>query len=131
MLRGGRPGLRASGRQAGLTSRCLIENKTRERGHDPECFVDPRLVWKLYVGDDAGWSVPAAGSQAATGSGKLTVASVDRRVQEDARSVTWSGAGPAQVYLQTEEPIDLSRTLLCTVGVLSGCHLRCPFKVPI
>ncbi len=68
--------------------------------------VDP---WRLYVGDDAGWKVPAAGGQTSTGAAKLTVRAVDRRVQEDARSATWSGAGAAQIYLQAEEPIDISR----------------------
>ena len=68
--------------------------------------VDP---WQLLIGDEAGWRVPATGAQTSTGSDKLTVRSIDRRVQEDARAVTWSGGGAAQVYLQAEEPIDISR----------------------
>ncbi len=69
----------------------------------------PVEPWQLLIGDDANWKVPATGAQTSTGSGNLTIKSIDRRVQEDARSAVWSGDGAAQVYLQAEEPIDISR----------------------
>jgi beta-glucosidase len=70
----------------------------------------PRPPWQLYVGDEADWSVLAAGSSATTeGSENLTLVAIDRRGQEDARSLRWSGAEMAQVYLQAADPIDLSR----------------------
>ena len=70
----------------------------------------PVGAWELYVGDAASRSVPAAGAVTTTeGSADLVVRTVDHRVQEDARSATWSGAGTARVYLQAEDPIDLSR----------------------
>lgn len=69
----------------------------------------PVAPWELLIGDDQGWSVPADGAEAATGADRLTVRAIDRRVQEDARSATWTGNGAAQVYLQGAEPIDISR----------------------
>ncbi len=69
----------------------------------------PVEPWQLFVGDEDDWGVPVAGSETSSASGLLTVQSIDRRVQEDARSVTWKGGGAAQVFLQAEEPIDLSR----------------------
>jgi beta-glucosidase len=49
----------------------------------------------------AGWSFAAAGGAA--------LRSVDRRAQEDARALTFSGAGEQSVALQAAQPIDLSR----------------------
>ncbi len=70
----------------------------------------PVSPWKLYVGDVADWRVPATGSVTSTaGRGSITVRSVDRGVQEDAREVSWSGGGLAQVYLHSEQTVDISR----------------------
>ena len=70
----------------------------------------PVAPWKLYIGDAADWKVPAMGGVTSTaGSDRLTVRAVDRRVQEDARAAVWAGGGAAQVYIQAEEAIDISR----------------------
>lgn len=70
----------------------------------------PVPPWGLFVGNAAGAKVAVSGSQGTTeGAPTLTVSSIDRRVQEDARSAIWSGGGEARVYLQADVPIDLSR----------------------
>ncbi len=70
----------------------------------------PLPPWKLYVGDPANWQVPADGGVTTTqGSQHLVLEAVDREVQEDARSVRWSGEARAGVYLQANDPVDLSR----------------------
>ena len=68
--------------------------------------VDP---WQLVVADAGGEPMSATGAETSTGSGALTVTSVDRRVQEDARSATWTGSGAASVSLRGAEPIDIDR----------------------
>ncbi len=68
--------------------------------------IDP---WQLVVADEGGEPVPAAGAEASTASGALTVRPIDRRVQEDARAAVWSGAGTASVSLRGDEPIDIDR----------------------
>jgi beta-glucosidase len=71
---------------------------------------EPVAPWKLYVGDAANPAVEVGGSLGTTqGSERLVVRSVDRRVQEDARSARWSGDGAARVFLAGAEPIDVSR----------------------
>jgi len=70
----------------------------------------PVAPWKLYVGDAANPAVEVGGSLGTTeGSESLVVRSLDRRVQEDARSARWAGQGPARLYLAGSEPIDISR----------------------
>jgi len=60
-------------------------------------------------------SLPPGWSWATSGQG-LTVSSLDRRAQEDARRFRWTGASEAQAFIQTAAPIDLSRE---TTGELS------------
>ncbi|MEM7354093.1 MAG: exo 1,3/1,4-beta-D-glucan glucohydrolase [Acidobacteriota bacterium] len=68
--------------------------------------VDP---WTLYVGDEADGKLAVTGAEATSASDRLTLRSIDRRVQEDARAVAWSGGAAAEVYLQAAESIDISR----------------------
>ncbi len=66
--------------------------------------------WRLFVGDEANWMVPADAAAAATqGSDHLVLRAVDRRGEGDARAARWSGAAPAAVYLMAGESIDLGR----------------------
>ncbi len=70
----------------------------------------PVAPWRLYVGDAANWRVAADNSVTATvGSENLVLKAVDRRVQEDARAARWSGGAMAGLYLQANDPVDLSR----------------------
>ncbi len=69
----------------------------------------PVAPWELFVGDGAEPGVPATGAQTSTASGRVTLQSVDRQVQEDARSVEWAGGGAGRVYLEGSPAIDLSR----------------------
>ena len=70
----------------------------------------PVPPWRLYLGDDIDWRVPADTALTTTrNSENLVLRAVDRRVQEDARSARWAGTGMAGVYLTANEPLDLSR----------------------
>ena len=70
----------------------------------------PVAPWRLFVGDDANWMVMEKGGVTTTqGSENLTLRSVDRERQEDARAVRWSGEAEAAVYIQAGEAVDLGR----------------------
>jgi len=70
----------------------------------------PVAPWQLYVGDSINPAVPASAGRVTTeGSESLVLRSVDRRLQEDARAVDWSGGGMARVFLRAEQPVDISR----------------------
>src|SRR4028119_33698 len=43
------------------------------------------------------------------GSGRLRIAGVGRRAQEDARSLVWNGSGGASVQILAAQPRDISR----------------------
>lgn len=66
----------------------------------------------MFLGDEAQWVMPVAGASAATRMGELAVTSLDVRVQEDARRISWSGAGirDSQFYFKTnaDQGVDLS-----------------------
>ena len=76
----------------------------------------------LYLGDEGQWVMPISGSYGRSSLGELEVRSVDVRVQEDARSVVWSGAGirDSQFYWKTtnDQGLDL-RHILEADGALS------------
>ncbi len=84
-----------------------------EVGDSAKVYFDggPVPPWKLYLGDETDWRVPAPGALATTRtSQRLKLRVADRRVQEDARSVRWHFPGTeAVVYLQSENPVDLER----------------------
>ena len=44
-----------------------------------------------------------------TTTGRLTVAGVDRRAQEDSRRFVWNGSGLAEARIEANRPVDLSR----------------------
>ena len=70
----------------------------------------PVAPWQLFVGDSNNPAVPVTAGRVTTeGSESLVLRSVDRRLQEDARAVAWSGEGSARVFLRAEEPVDISR----------------------
>lgn len=69
----------------------------------------PVAPWELYVGDAADWRIAATGGHVETrGEHPLAIEAVDRNLQEDARSLRWSG-GRARVYLAADEAVDLAR----------------------
>ncbi len=69
----------------------------------------PTAPWQFFVGSAADWQVEVVAGRGRTrGADALTLAPVDREVQEDARSAVWSGSGQAQLYLQAPSPVDLS-----------------------
>lgn len=94
-----------------------------------------------------GQAIDVTATPAATADGSLKVSAIDYKAQEDARSVSWSGAGEASVALTTATPVDLDRetngdVLLVTtlrIDALSpqgsaigvGCGSGCSATLPI
>lgn len=67
-----------------------------------------RDPWKAYVGDASDWQKLVTGKSSSTAYGALTVMTVDGEVQEDSRSLVWSGEKESQFYWQSAVPADLS-----------------------
>ena len=76
--------------------------------------------WRLYVGDDFDWSVEVGPRGGKSARGELSLTVVDRKVQEDARRIEFSGSGEhlSQVYFQFEDPVNM-RALEMADGALS------------
>lgn len=103
--------------------------------------------WSLTLADADGAAVPVTGPRGATPSGRLAIAGVDRRAQEDARVLTWRGGGAATVALNAAQPIDIAReangelSLVLEyrldaapagpVTVAMGCGAGCGARVPV
>ncbi|MEO1573942.1 MAG: exo 1,3/1,4-beta-D-glucan glucohydrolase [Pseudomonadota bacterium] len=68
----------------------------------------PQAPFKVFLGDKAGWNVAAEGAFTESWGGALSVRTVDKDVQEDARQFTWSGkGGDGQAYMLASAPQDL------------------------
>ena len=65
--------------------------------------------WSFALGEEGGVASPVTGNAGATGNGRLRIAGVDRRAQEDARSLVWNGTGGASVQIIAAQPLDISR----------------------
>jgi beta-glucosidase len=65
--------------------------------------------WLLTLNDEGGPTASIASNTGATASGRLRIAGVDRRAQEDARQLVWDGTGPAFAQVNALQPLNLSR----------------------
>jgi beta-glucosidase len=65
--------------------------------------------WSLGLMEEGGTVAGVMGNAGATGGGRLSVAGVDRRAQEDARRFTWNGTGGAALQITAGQPLDISR----------------------
>ena len=79
-----------------------------------------RDPWTLFVGDDFDWSVEAGPRGAMSKRGELSLTVVDRKVQEDARRLEFTGNGKhlSRVYFQFHDPVNM-RPLEMADGALS------------
>ncbi len=70
----------------------------------------PKPPWRFYIGDEVNSRVLVDSLPATTeGSDNLRVTAIDRAAQEDSRLATWSGGGPASIYLYSAQALDLRR----------------------
>ncbi len=116
---------------------------------NPNLFFSAGKVasgWHWAVAENAAAQVLARGI-GHTPLGRLTLRAVDGRRQEDARELTWSGAGQATAELTGSTPIDLSRQANgqmalafdyrvdqapgAAVTLSMGCGAGCAGTVPI
>lgn len=65
--------------------------------------------WTFTLAEEGGPAMPVIGNSGATQSGRLAIAGVDRRAQEDARRLSWNGSGAAIARIEAAQPLDISR----------------------
>jgi beta-glucosidase len=126
------PGLKLSGEQAGVYF---------TRGKPAQDFV-------VRLTGANGTATNVAATPAATADGSLQITALDYKAQEDARSLSWSGAGVATVELVAPAPLDVERETngdvmlvttmkvdavspddTSTIGI--GCGAGCSARVPV
>jgi beta-glucosidase len=126
------PGLKLSGEQAGVYF---------TRGKPAQDFV-------VRLTGANGTATNVAATPAATADGSLQITALDYKAQEDARSLSWSGAGVATVELVATAPLDVERETngdvmlvttmkvdavspddTSTIGI--GCGAGCSARVPV
>ncbi len=76
---------------------------------DAWLFVSRTLSpWQMFVAGEAGEAVEVTGNRHNSADENVSIASVDKESQEDARGILWQGKGEGRVYLQAATPQDLS-----------------------
>lgn len=76
---------------------------------DAWLFVSRTLSpWQMYLVGEEGNPVEVTGNRHETRDANVSIASVDKESQEDARGIVWQGKGLGRVYLQASTPQDLS-----------------------
>ncbi|MAZ86909.1 MAG: beta-glucosidase [Cellvibrionaceae bacterium] len=76
---------------------------------DAWLFVSRTLSpWQMFVAGERGEPVEVTGNRHKSVDEIISIASVDKESQEDARGIVWNGAGDGRVYLQASTPQDLS-----------------------
>ncbi len=94
---------------SGLPER-LPESVSREAaGMGPLRIFDRRPVApnQMFIGDRGNWRLPVTGPAAKSSEGVVTLTTIDRLRQGDARQITWSGRSEGLVYFETTTPRDL------------------------
>ncbi len=102
--------LKATQETADLSEEYLSGNL---KGQDVVVFRKNSVPpWTMFVGDEGQWVMPVSGAYARSSLEELVVKSLDVRVQEDARQITWSGNGArdSQFYWKTasDKGLDLN-----------------------
>lgn len=64
--------------------------------------------WSFDLAEPGGVAVPVKGNSGTTGAGLVRLASIDRRAQEDARTITWGAAG-GTMRIAADKPVDIAR----------------------
>jgi len=85
----------------------------------------PKAVAEPRVG-----IVPVTGP-GPVGSGRISVTATDRKIQEDARTISWDGRGMAAIQLAAPQPIDLSRETTGELSLVVEYRLDTPPTAPV
>jgi beta-glucosidase len=78
----------------------------------------------MFLGDPLGWRSRVTGSPFASASGAVALRTVDVRVQEDGRRVSWNGAAPGQLYLQSAVSHDFCELAAEAAELVLRCQLH-------
>jgi len=62
----------------------------------------------FYLGDSSNSNTPASEFASSSLGGVIKTRGVDYKAQEDAREITWTGAGKASAYIRSRRPVDIS-----------------------
>ncbi|MFC0679856.1 exo 1,3/1,4-beta-D-glucan glucohydrolase [Lysobacter korlensis] len=110
------------------------ESGLRHGGGEPGLYFARGAVapgWTLTVadGDAAGRAVTSlpTGELAR----HVSVRATDHEAQEDARRVQWSGKGPGTLWLQADEPVDLTRESNAGASLVATLRLNAPANGPV
>jgi|GEM_PF-183084 len=68
-----------------------------------------KAPWKMIVGDSKNWAQEVSGKSFTSSRGDLKVTVVDGIVQEDSRSLEWSGDHQSQFYWRSQHNVDLTK----------------------
>jgi beta-glucosidase len=66
---------------------------------------------QLFIGDQGNWRLPVTGPEGVSSERLVTIRTVDRSRQGDARQIEWSGRGEGIVYFETTTPRDMTSWL--------------------
>ena len=107
----------------------------------------PAQGFELHLTGANGGAMNVAAAPAVTPDGSLRISALDYKAQEDARSLSWSGTGAADVALVTPTPLDVERetngdVLLVTTlkidavspggtSISVGCGVGCSGQLPV
>ena len=87
--------------------------------------------FEMFVGDPLGWRSRVTHSPFTSASGALSVRTVDVRVQEDGRRVTWSGTAPGQLYLQSAVSHDFCELAAEAAELVLRCQVHEAPSAPV
>ncbi len=84
----------------------------------------PVAPWRLWVVGSDGEAVEATVGRVESPGGEVAVTVTDRRVQEDARTVRWTGGGTASVRLQGADGTDVRRQANGAMAVAADLRIE-------
>ncbi|MBY6211317.1 exo 1,3/1,4-beta-D-glucan glucohydrolase [Microbulbifer agarilyticus] len=82
----------------------------------------PMEPWHLFIGDDQGAELEMTGNR--HNNTHMSIAAIDRNMQEDARSIEWLGSGTGSVYLKAWNRLDLSEYLVADGALVAEVRLE-------
>ena len=105
------------------------ESGLRHGGGDPDLYFSRGAVapgWTLMLADHTGQGRAVTALPTGELARHVAVRAADHEAQEDARRVQWNGTGSGAVWLQADEPVDLSRESNAGASLVATIRLDSP-----